>query len=107
MITLTESATTRLKELFADENNPKMKLRIFVEGGGCSGFRYGFAFDDEVNEDDFDLDLNGVPILIDSMSGPYVQGATIDFVSDIMGSNFKITNPNTETTCGCGSSFSM
>lgn len=107
MITLTESAIERIKELFKDESDQNLKLRIFVEGGGCSGFRYRFAFDNETNEDDFDLDFNGVKILIDSMSSQYLQGANIDFVSDMMGSNFKIENPNNESgRCGCGESFS-
>lgn len=105
MITLTDSATLKVKEILTEENNPKLNLRVFVQGGGCSGMQYGFTLDEDKNEDDWDLDLNGVKILVDSMSGQYLQGATIDFVEDLHGSNFSIKNPNAQTTCGCGSSF--
>ena len=106
MITLTENATAKIQEIFAEENNPALKLRVFVQGGGCSGMQYGFTFDEETNEDDFDLDFNGVKVLVDSMSSQYLQGATIDFKDDLMGASFSINNPNAQTTCGCGSSFS-
>jgi len=106
MITLTENATAKIQEIFAEENNPALKLRVFVQGGGCSGMQYGFTFDEEVNEDDFDLDFDGVKVLVDSMSSQYLQGATIDFKDDLMGASFSINNPNAQTTCGCGSSFS-
>lgn len=100
-------AVTKLQELIAEESNPKIKLRVFVQGGGCAGFSYGFTFDEETNEDDFDFEFQGVKVLVDSMSMQYLQGATIDYKDDIMGSNFVINNPNAQTTCGCGSSFSV
>ena len=106
MISLTESAIAKLKDLFAEENNPDLKLRTFVQGGGCSGMQYGFTFDEDQNEDDFDFNFDGVPVVVDSMSAQYLQGATIDYKEDLMGASFSIDNPNAETTCGCGSSFS-
>ena len=105
MITITENATIKLKDILAEENNSALKLRIFVQGGGCSGMSYGFTLDEMVNEDDFTLDESGVQILVDSMSMQYLTGAEIDYKDDLMGSNFSIKNPNAETTCGCGSSF--
>lgn len=107
MINLTESTISKLKELIAEEDNPDLKLRVFVQGGGCSGFQYGFTFDDEQNEDDFDFNFDGVPVLVDSMSAQYLQGATIKYTTDAMGSSFSIDNPQATTTCGCGSSFSI
>ena len=106
MITLTENAISKLKDLFSEENNPSLKLRTFVQGGGCSGMQYGFTFDEDQNEDDFDFNFDGVPVVVDSMSAQYLQGATIDYKEDLMGASFSINNPNAETTCGCGSSFS-
>jgi iron-sulfur cluster insertion protein len=106
MITLTDSATDKIRDLIAEENNPDLKLRIFVQGGGCSGMSYGFTFDEIANEDDFALDINGVHLLVDSMSSQYLQGAKINYKEDLMGSQFAIENPNAQTTCGCGSSFS-
>lgn len=106
MITLTKSAITKLKDLLAEENNPDLRLRTFVQGGGCSGMSYGFTFDEIANEDDYEEDHGGVKILIDSMSATYLDGAEIDYKEDVMGSQFSIKNPNAETTCGCGSSFS-
>ena len=106
MITLTENATIRLKDILAEENNPGVKLRIFVQGGGCSGMQYGFTLDEDVNEDDFTLDEGGVQVLVDAMSMQYLTGAEIDFKDDLYGSNFSINNPNAQTSCGCGSSFS-
>lgn len=103
---LTESAQSKIKDIWAEENNANLKLRVFVQGGGCSGMQYGFTFDEAQNEDDFDFDYNGVKLLVDSMSWGYLQGATIDFKDDIMGSSFSIENPNAQTSCGCGSSFS-
>jgi iron-sulfur cluster insertion protein len=105
MITLTENATAKIKDILAEENNPAVKLRVFVQGGGCSGMQYGFTLDEETNEDDFDMEFGGVSVLIDSMSGQYLQGATIDYKDGDMGSSFSISNPNAQTTCGCGSSF--
>lgn len=103
---LTESAQSKIKDIFAEENNANLKLRVFVQGGGCSGMQYGFTFDEQQNDDDFDFDYSGVKLLVDSMSWGYLQGATIDYKDDIMGSSFSIENPNAQTTCGCGSSFS-
>ena len=107
MIDLAESAVVKLKDLLAEENNPALKLRVFVQGGGCSGFQYGFTFDEDKNEDDFTLEFDGVGLLVDSMSAQYLQGAKIKYTEDAMGSSFAIENPNAQTTCGCGSSFSM
>ena len=107
MITLTESAVAKIADILLEENNPQVKLRTFVQGGGCSGFSYGFTLDEEQNEDDFVIDNNGVVVLIDSMSMQYLQGATIDYKEELMGSSFTINNPNAQTTCGCGSSFSV
>lgn len=103
MLTVTESAQAKISDILAEENNPKLKVRAFVEGGGCSGFQYGFTLDEEQNEDDFEI--NG--ILIDAMSMQYMTGATIDYKDEIHGSQFVIQNPNAQTTCGCGSSFSI
>ena len=107
MISLTESALEKITDILAEENNPAVKLRTFVQGGGCSGFSYGFTLDEEQNEDDFVIDNNGVVVLIDSMSMQYLQGAVIDYKEELMGSSFTINNPNAQTTCGCGSSFSV
>ena len=106
MITLTENAIAKLRDVIAEENNPALKLRVFVQGGGCSGMSYGFTLDDETGEDDFDLKFNGVNLLVDSMSSGYLQGAEIDYKEDQYGSSFSIKNPQAATTCGCGSSFS-
>ena len=107
MIDLQASAIAKLKELIAEEANPDLKLRVFVQGGGCSGFQYGFTFDEDKNEDDFDLEFDGVSVLVDSMSAQYLQGAKIKYTEDAMGAAFAIENPNAQTTCGCGSSFSI
>ena len=106
MITVTESAQTKLAALFEAEGNPNLKLRTFVQGGGCSGMQYGFTFDEAMNEDDFEIAAGEIKLLIDSMSMQYLNEATIDYVEDAMGSSFTIKNPNAQTTCGCGSSFS-
>ena len=106
MITLTESAVAKLRDLFAEENNPALLLRVFVQGGGCSGFQYGFTFDESRNEDDFDVPAE-VPVVVDSMSMQYLQGATINYREDLMGASFMIDNPQAVSTCGCGSSFSV
>jgi iron-sulfur cluster insertion protein len=105
MITVTEQAQAKIKDIIAEENNPGLKLRVFVQGGGCSGMSYGFTLDETQNEDDWDLDISGVKVLVDSMSGGYLQGAVIDYKESEMGSSFSISNPNAQTTCGCGSSF--
>ena len=105
MITVTESAVAKIQDILKEENNSNLKLRVFVQGGGCSGMQYGFTLDEEQAEDDWDLDINGVRVLVDSMSGSYLQGAVIDYQESEMGSSFSIQNPNAQTTCGCGSSF--
>ena len=102
----TDSAAAKVADLIAEEGNPGLKLRVFVQGGGCSGFQYGFTFDEDVNEDDTEFTKNGVTLLVDSMSFQYLVGAEIDYKEDINGSQFVIKNPNATTTCGCGSSFS-
>jgi len=105
MIELNESAVVKLKQLFEEEGNPDLKLRVFVQGGGCSGMQYGFTFDEEQNEDDFDVSVDGVTMLVDSMSAQYLQNAKIKYTEDAMGASFSIDNPQAQTTCGCGSSF--
>ena len=102
----TDSAAAKVADLIAEEGNNELKLRVFVQGGGCSGFQYGFTFDDAVNEDDTQFEKNGVTLLVDSMSFQYLVGSEIDYKEDINGSQFVIKNPNATTTCGCGSSFS-
>jgi len=94
-------------DLFAEEGNPDLKLRTFVQGGGCSGMSYGFTFDEIMNEDDFEVPLGDFKVLVDAMSMQYLEGASIDYKEDLQGSEFKITNPNAQSTCGCGSSFSV
>lgn len=107
MITITGSAKAKIEEILKEEENPKSKLRMFVQGGGCAGFSYGFAIDDEQNEDDFEIPSGSWSVLIDSMSAQYLQGAVVDYKDDLNGSRFSISNPQAETTCGCGSSFSV
>jgi len=105
-LVFTDSAVAKVADLIAEEGNPELKLRVFVQGGGCSGFQYGFTFDEAVNEDDTLVTKDNVTLLIDSMSFQYLVGAEIDYKEDINGSQFVIKNPNATTTCGCGSSFS-
>jgi len=107
MITISKSAKEKIKELLIQENTPNLSLRTFVQGGGCSGFQYGFTFDEEQNEDDFEVPLDDYKVLVDAMSMIYLQGAEIDYKEDLMGSSFSIKNPNATTTCGCGSSFGV
>jgi iron-sulfur cluster insertion protein len=107
MMTITESAKTKILDLLLEEGNPDLALRTFVQGGGCSGFSYGFTFDEVTNEDDFEIPLEKFKVLVDAMSMQYLQGASIDYKEDISGSQFVITNPNAQSTCGCGSSFSV
>ena len=106
MITITDSAVAKIRDIITEESNPALKLRVFVQGGGCSGMQYGFTLDEIANDDDWNLDISGVQILVDSMSGGYLQGAEVDYKEDQYGSSFTIKNPNAQTTCGCGSSFS-
>ena len=102
----TDSAAAKVKELIDEEGNPALKLRVFVQGGGCCGFQYGFTFDEETNEDDTVMEKGGVTLLIDAMSFQYLVGAEIDYKEDLQGAQFVIKNPNATSTCGCGSSFS-
>lgn len=104
---ISASAIEKIKDIILEENNPNVKLRVFVQGGGCSGFSYGFTLDEDQNEDDFDFDYKGVKVLVDSMSMQYLQGAEVDYKEELMGANFVINNPNATTTCGCGASFSV
>lgn len=108
MVEITETAKDKIADLLAEENNPNLALRTFVQGGGCSGFSYGFTFDEIKNEDDFEFDLkDNWKLLIDAMSMQYLTGAEIDYKDDLTGSQFVIKNPNAQTSCGCGSSFSI
>jgi len=102
----TDNAANKVKELIEEEGNADLKLRVFVQGGGCSGFQYGFTFDEVQNEDDTAMERNGVTLLIDSMSFQYLVGAEIDYSEGLEGAQFVIKNPNATSTCGCGSSFS-
>ena len=106
-INFTDNAVTKVKELIKEEGTPDLKLRVFVSGGGCSGFQYGFTFEETVNEDDTQVTKDTVTLLIDPMSLQYLSGAEIDYQDNVQGSQFVIKNPNAETTCGCGSSFSV
>lgn len=106
-LVFTDSAASKVKELIDEEGNPNLKLRVFVTGGGCSGFQYGFTFDEVANDDDTSMEKNGVTLLIDAMSYQYLVGAEIDYSEGLEGSQFVIRNPNATTTCGCGSSFSV
>ncbi len=105
-LVFTDSAANKVKELISEEGNDALKLRVFVTGGGCSGFQYGFTFDEETSEDDTAMQKNGVTLLIDPMSYQYLIGAEIDYQENLEGSQFVIKNPNATSTCGCGSSFS-
>jgi iron-sulfur cluster insertion protein len=107
MITITESAKTKIKDILYDEGNPNLALRTFVQGGGCSGFSYGFTLDEVKNEDDFEIPLDEFKLLVDALSMQYLTGAEIDYKEELMGSSFVIKNPNATTTCGCGSSFGV
>ena len=102
-----DNAAAKVKQLIEEEGNDDLKLRVFVSGGGCSGFQYGFTFDEVVNEDDTSMEKDGVTLLIDPMSYQYLVGAVIDYQEGLEGAQFVIKNPNATTTCGCGSSFSV
>jgi len=105
-LVFTDSAANKVAELIKEEGNDALKLRVFVQGGGCSGFQYGFTFDEDLNDDDTTMEKGGVTLLIDAMSYQYLVGAEIDYKEDLEGAQFVIKNPNATTTCGCGSSFS-
>jgi iron-sulfur cluster insertion protein len=106
-LVFTDAAAAKVSELIREESNPNLKLRVFVQGGGCSGFQYGFTFDENLEEGDTRVENGGVTLLIDPMSIQYLAGAEIDYKEDIEGAQFVIRNPNATTTCGCGSSFNM
>lgn len=106
-VKLTTGAALKMKALIAEEGNSNLKLRVFVTGGGCSGFQYGFSFDEAVNEDDTVVTNEGATLLVDSLSIQYVMGAKVDYVEGLQGSRFIVENPMATTTCGCGMSFSV
>ena len=106
VLVFTDAAAGKVGELIREEANPNLKLRVFVSGGGCSGFQYGFTFDEKMEEGDFCVENRGVQLLVDPMSAQYLMGAEIDYKEDLQGAQFVIRNPNAKTTCGCGSSFS-
>lgn len=107
VLALTESAVAKVKSLVEEEANDELKLRVFVTGGGCSGFQYGFTFDELADEDDTLIEKDGVTVLVDPLSFQYLEGAQVDYTEGLEGSRFVVTNPNAATTCGCGSSFSI
>ncbi|WP_028487242.1 iron-sulfur cluster insertion protein ErpA [Thiomicrorhabdus chilensis] len=106
-LTFTEAAASKVSGLIEEEQNPNLKLRVYISGGGCSGFSYGFTFDEDQADDDTVVEKNGVTLLVDPMSFQYLVGAKIDYLEDLQGARFVIENPNATTTCGCGSSFSV
>lgn len=107
MIQISDNAAKKLETILLEEKSSEnTKVRVYVQGGGCSGFQYGFTFDDDTNEDDFTIDIGTTKLIVDAMSAQYLSGAEIDYVDELNGSSFKIKNPNAQTTCGCGSSFS-
>ncbi|ERH64140.1 MULTISPECIES: iron-sulfur cluster insertion protein ErpA [Pantoea] len=103
----TDAAAKKVKNLIADEENPALKLRVYITGGGCSGFQYGFTFDDQMNDGDMTIEKQGVALVVDPMSLQYLVGGSVDYTEGLEGSRFIVTNPNAKTTCGCGSSFSI
>lgn len=106
-LVFTPAAAGKVRELIAEEGNPGLKLRVYIQGGGCSGFQYGFTFDENIEEGDTVIEKNGVTLLVDPLSGQYLEGAEIDYVENLEGAQFVIRNPNATTTCGCGSSFAI
>lgn len=105
-ISMSEEAAVKVRQFMAEEDDVELYLRVFVQGGGCSGFQYGFTFDEQPQDEDIHFELHGLKLLIDPMSYPYLDGAVIDYQQSIAGARFSIVNPNASTTCGCGSSFS-
>lgn len=106
-LVFTDAAATKVKQLIDDEGNPNLKLRVYIQGGGCSGFQYGFTFDEEEGEGDTRIVNNDVVMLVDPMSMQYLSGAEVDYKEDLQGAQFIVKNPNASTTCGCGSSFGV
>lgn len=106
-IQVTEPALNRVKQLIQEEGKPHLKFRIFITGGGCSGFQYGFSFEEEAQEDDIQMDASGITVLVDPLSMMYLSGAELHYKEGLYGSHFSVKNPHAQTTCGCGSSFSV
>ncbi len=106
-LVFTHAAAVKVKSLIAEEGNDNLKLRVFITGGGCSGFEYGFSFDEDVEDDDTCIEQENVTLVVDAMSYQYLAGAEVDFRQDLQGARFVVTNPNAATTCGCGNSFSI
>ncbi len=106
-IIFSDSAASRVAQLINEEKNPALRLRVYITGGGCSGFSYGFSFDENLKEGDSGVNKQGVELVIDPMSYQYLMGSTVDYLEDLQGSRFIVSNPNAKTTCGCGSSFSI
>ena len=107
MVSMTQNAVQRLAELIAVKDKSSLMLRVYIQGGGCSGFQYGFQFEEQREEDDLEFERDGVKLLVDSMSFQYLMGSEVDFIDDLMGTRFVVSNPNATTTCGCGSSFAV
>lgn len=106
-INLSNAAANKISQLVLEEMNPDLKFRVYIIGGGCSGFQYGFAFEEEQTDGDLIMEEHGVQMMVDPMSFPYLMGSTIDFIEDLQGSRFVVSNPNAKSTCGCGSSFAI
>ncbi|MGB5706413.1 MAG: iron-sulfur cluster insertion protein ErpA [Arenicellales bacterium] len=106
-LSISKDAVVRINQLLASKENPELVLRVYIQGGGCSGFQYGFQFDDAAQEDDISIEQSGIKVVVDMLSLQYLGGAEIDFKDDIMGTRFLVNNPNASATCGCGSSFSI
>lgn len=106
-LNLTDNAVNKVKALVEEEGNPELKLRVYITGGGCSGFQYGFAFEEIAADDDLVVEKDGIKAVVDSMSYPYLVGAEVDYEEGLQGSKFVVKNPNAATTCGCGASFSV
>ncbi|MCF6301484.1 MAG: iron-sulfur cluster insertion protein ErpA [Proteobacteria bacterium] len=106
-IKLSDTAASKISQLVLEEMNPDLKLRVYIIGGGCSGFQYGFSFEEQAMEGDMVVEKHGVNIMVDPMSFPYLMGSTVDYLEDLQGSRFVVNNPNAKSTCGCGSSFSI
>lgn len=106
-IQISPTAVAKVRALVEEEGNPELKLRVYVTGGGCSGFQYGFSFDEELEEDDTKIEKDGITVVVDAMSYPYLVGSKVDYQEGLQGSKFTVENPNASSTCGCGSSFSL
>lgn len=107
LLTITDSAAAKVKALVLAQGNPSLKLRVYIVGGGCSGFQYGFKLDSEINIDDTIVDIAPISLVVSELSIPYLQGAVVDYVENLQGAQFVVKNPNAESTCGCGSSFAL